>query len=203
MRPTSGGRAYDQMNRATEDLFTEEDSVPDFLQCDGFEIALTTTGTGSGTVFFDDAGEVIKVLVRHRVRDVLTNSVTGKTVVNRGVFQETFTPIEGTDDFTATVTGFRLHGHFPGRGPGAAGRRQVRGVTRRGDPVRRRTARPPSRGRRAGGDLRRPQLTKAYHTGAGDQNRTRMTSLEDWTAEALASCFCLRARERVSFTNPG
>lgn len=96
--------------------FPEEGSDPHFLQCDGFEIALTTTGTGSVTVFFDDSGEVIKVLVRHRVRDVFTNSVTGKTVVNRGVFQETFTLIEGTDDFTTTVTGFRFMGTFPGEG---------------------------------------------------------------------------------------
>jgi hypothetical protein len=96
--------------------FPEEDSDPHFLQCDGFEIALTTTGTESGTVFFDHAGEVIKVIVHHRVRDVFTNSVTGKTVVNRGVFQETFTPIEGTEDFTATVTGFRFMGTFPGEG---------------------------------------------------------------------------------------
>jgi hypothetical protein len=96
--------------------FPVEDSDPHFLQCDGFEIALTTTGTENITVFFDDAGEVIKVLVRQRVRDVFTNSVTGKTVVNRGVFQETFTRIEGTDDFTATVTGFRFMGTFPAEG---------------------------------------------------------------------------------------
>lgn len=96
--------------------FPEEGADPHFLQCDGFEIGLTTTGTTNVTVFFDDAGEVIKVLFRTRVRDVFTNSVTGKTVVNRGVFQETFTPIEGTDDFTATVTGFRFMGTFPGEG---------------------------------------------------------------------------------------
>jgi hypothetical protein len=96
--------------------FPEEGSDPHFLQCDGFGIALTTTGIGDVTVFFDDAGEVSKALVRHRVRDVFTNSVTGKTVVNRGVFQETFTPIEGTDDFTATVTGFRFMATFPGEG---------------------------------------------------------------------------------------
>ena len=101
--------------------FPEEGSDPHFLQCDGFEIALTTTGTGNVTVFFDDAGEVIKVLVRHRVRDVFTNSVTGKTVINRGVFEETFTPIEGTDDFTRDGDRLQVHGHFPGRGPGAAG----------------------------------------------------------------------------------
>jgi hypothetical protein len=96
--------------------FTEEDSDPHFLQCDGFEIALTTAGTVDVTVFFDDAGEVIKILARHRLRDVFVNSVTGKTVVNHGVFQETFTPIEGTDEFTATVTGFRFMGTFPGEG---------------------------------------------------------------------------------------
>jgi hypothetical protein len=96
--------------------FSEEGSDPHFLQCEDFEIALTTTGTGNVTVFFDDTGEVSKILVRHRLRDVFTNSVTGKTVVNRGVFQETFTRIDSTDDFTATVTGFRFMATFPGEG---------------------------------------------------------------------------------------
>jgi hypothetical protein len=87
-----------------------------FLQCDGFEIGLSTTGTEDGTVFFDEAGEVVKVIVRTNVADVLTNSVTGKTVVNRGVFQETFTRIDDTDEFTQALTGFRFMGTSPGEG---------------------------------------------------------------------------------------
>lgn len=94
----------------------QEGSEPHFVQCDGFEIGLTTTGTTGVTIFFDDAGEVIKVLFRTRVRDVLTNSVTGKTVVNRGVFQETFTRVDDTDEFTSVLVGFRFMGTFPGEG---------------------------------------------------------------------------------------
>ena len=86
------------------------------LQCDGVDIILDTTGIFDGTVFFDQSGEVVRFIRRGRITETLTNSVTGKTVVNRGVFQETFTPIEGTDDFTATVTGFRFMGTFPGEG---------------------------------------------------------------------------------------
>jgi hypothetical protein len=89
--------------------FPQEGSEPHFLQCDGFEIGLTTTGTTNVTLFFDDAGEVIKALFRTRVRDVLTNSVSG-------VFQETFTRVDDTDEFTSALVGFRFMGIFPGEG---------------------------------------------------------------------------------------
>jgi hypothetical protein len=38
-------------------------------------------------------------------------------VVNRGVFQEFFTRIDGTDEFTHTVSGFDFQGKVEGRGP--------------------------------------------------------------------------------------
>jgi hypothetical protein len=92
------------------------DADPHFLQCDGFEIARVSTGSFDGTVYFDQAGDVVKVLVRNRATDVFTNSVTGKTVTNRGVFQELFTRIDGTDDFTHSLVGYRFMATSPGEG---------------------------------------------------------------------------------------
>jgi hypothetical protein len=87
------------------------------LQCDGVDIILDTTGTFTGTVFFDQNGEVVSFIRRGRITETLTNSVTGKTVVNRGVFQDFFSRIEGTDDFTHSVVGFDFQGKVAGRGP--------------------------------------------------------------------------------------
>jgi hypothetical protein len=91
-------------------------SEPGFVQCEGFEIDLETTGTTDGIVFFNGSGEVIKVIVRTRATDVFTNSATGKTLVNRGVFQQVFTRIDGTDEFTHSLVGFRFMGTLPGLG---------------------------------------------------------------------------------------
>ena len=91
-------------------------SEPGFVHCDGFDIDLATTSSESFTVYFDGSGEVVKVLVRIRARDVFTNSVTGKTVVNRGVFQELFVRIGDTDEFTHSLTGYRFMANDPGRG---------------------------------------------------------------------------------------
>jgi hypothetical protein len=59
---------------------------------------------------------VVKFLVATRATDVLTNSVTGKVVVNRGVFEELFQRIDDTDDFTHALVGFRFIGTSPGEG---------------------------------------------------------------------------------------
>jgi hypothetical protein len=96
--------------------FSDSGSDPHFIQCDGFEIGLETTGTFDVTVFFDEAGEVVKVLTQTRATDIFTNSVTGKTLTNRGVFQEIFTRIDDTDDFTHVLVGFRFMGTSPGEG---------------------------------------------------------------------------------------
>lgn len=87
------------------------------LQCDGVDIVLDSTGTFTGTIFFDQSGEVVKLIRRGRITETLTNSVTGKTVVNRGVFQDSFRRIEGTDEFTHSVVGFDFQGKVGGRGP--------------------------------------------------------------------------------------
>ena len=96
--------------------FEDSGSEPGIVQCDEFAIDLETTSTVDVTVFFDDAGEVVRVLVRTRATDILTNSVTGKTVINRGVFEEIFTRIDDTDEFTHALVGFRFMGTSPGEG---------------------------------------------------------------------------------------
>jgi hypothetical protein len=96
--------------------FADSGSEPGFVQCDGYDIDLDTAGTVDVTVYFDAAGEAVKFLVRTHVADIFTNTVTGKTVINRGVFQELFIRIDGTDEFTHSLTGFRFMGTTPGRG---------------------------------------------------------------------------------------
>lgn len=89
---------------------------PGFLHCDGYDIDLDTTGHESFTVYFDGSGEVVKVLLRSRASDVFTNSVTGKVVVNRGVFQQVFVRIGDTDEFTHSLSGYRFMANSPGGG---------------------------------------------------------------------------------------
>ena len=98
--------------------FHEEgsESEPGFVQCDGFAIDLETTGRTDYTVFSDGSGDVVKVLVRSRARDTLTNTETGASVVNRGVFQQLFTRIGDSDEFTHALVGFRYMGTVAGRG---------------------------------------------------------------------------------------
>jgi hypothetical protein len=85
--------------------------------CDGFDIILDTTGTFRGTAFFDKSGEVVKLIIHGRIEETMTNSVTGKYVVNRGVFQDFFTRIRGTDLLKHAVSGFDFQGKVAGRGP--------------------------------------------------------------------------------------
>src|SRR5215218_3099685 len=87
------------------------------FHCDGFDGNLDTTGIFNGTVFFNASGEPVKIIRRGRITETLTNSVTGKTVVNRGVFQDFFRRIDGTDEFTHSVVGFDFQGKVDGRGP--------------------------------------------------------------------------------------
>jgi hypothetical protein len=88
-----------------------------FAHCDGFDLILATTGTFRGTTVFDKSGEVVKVIIHGRIEETYTNSVTGKYVVNRGVFQDFFTRIRGTDEFIHTVSGFDFQAKVAGRGP--------------------------------------------------------------------------------------
>jgi hypothetical protein len=87
------------------------------VRCDGFDGNLDTTGTVNGTAFFDKSDEPVKFIARGRISETLTNSVTGKTLVNSAVFQDFFRRIDGTDEFTHSVTGFDFHVKVAGRGP--------------------------------------------------------------------------------------
>ncbi len=98
------------------DSFTESGTEV-LAHCDGFDLILDSTGNIHETAFFNKSGELIKFIRRGRIRETLTNSVTGKTVVNRGVFQDFFRRIRGTDEFTHTVSGFDFQGKVEGRGP--------------------------------------------------------------------------------------
>ena len=95
---------------------SDSGSEPGFVHCDGYDIDLETTTTEKVTIFFDGSGEVVKFLVRSRATDIFTNSVTAKTVVNRGVFQKLGTRIDGTNQFTEALVGFRFIGTSPGEG---------------------------------------------------------------------------------------
>jgi hypothetical protein len=98
--------------------FTDTQSGSEVLaHCDGFDLIEASTNTFDGTVFFDQSGLEVKTIIRGRIDETLTNSVTGKTVVNRAVFTEIFTRIDGTDEFTHTVSGFDFHGQVDGIGP--------------------------------------------------------------------------------------
>jgi hypothetical protein len=98
--------------------FTDTQSGSEVLaHCDGFDLISTSTGTFRGTVFFDRSGLDVRAIIRGRISETLTNSVTGKTVVNRAVFQDFFRRIGDTDEFRHTVSGFDFHGQVDGRGP--------------------------------------------------------------------------------------
>jgi hypothetical protein len=87
------------------------------MHCDGYDVLIEGTGTDTFTVFLDDAGEITRVIWRARYpHDTLTNTVTGKSIVVRGMFQEFIERIPGTDEFTKEITGFRYFVNEPGRG---------------------------------------------------------------------------------------
>ena len=96
--------------------FTESGTEA-LVHCDGFDGNLDTTGTFDGTVFFDRSGEPVRFIIRGRIHETLTNSVTGKTLVNRGVFQDFLRRVAGTDEFTHSVSGFDFQVKVDGRGP--------------------------------------------------------------------------------------
>jgi hypothetical protein len=96
--------------------FTNSYSFVGF-NCDGFDILIEGAGTDSFTVFVDDAGQVTRVIYRARYpRDVLTNTVTGRSIVNRGEFNEFIERIPGTDEFTKSIVGFRYFVNEAGDG---------------------------------------------------------------------------------------
>ena len=97
-------------------VFEESGSEPGFVTCDGFAIDLSTTGRTTATVHYDNDGEWAKLLVHSFPVDTLTNTVTGKVVINRGVFTQTFDRVGETDEFTHTLVGYRYMATLPREG---------------------------------------------------------------------------------------
>jgi hypothetical protein len=111
------GTAAPASARPPERSSFTESGTEVLAHCDGFDLILDSTGNVHETAFFNKSGELVKFIRRGRIKETLTNSVTGKTVVNRGVFQDFFRRIRGTDEFTHTVSGFDFQGKVEGRGP--------------------------------------------------------------------------------------
>jgi hypothetical protein len=91
----------------------------DFIgfECDGFDIRIQGTASTSFTVWFDADGNLERLLQRTRApHDTLTNTVTGKSIVVRGEFQEHVTYDATTDTWLKTITGHRYFVNEPGSG---------------------------------------------------------------------------------------
>ena len=91
----------------------------DFIgfECDGFDIRIQGTGSTSYTIWRDADLNFERLLQRSRApHDVLTNTVTGESIVVRGEFQEHVTYDAATDSWTKTITGFRYIVNEPGEG---------------------------------------------------------------------------------------
>jgi hypothetical protein len=87
------------------------------FNCPGFDVLIEGSGSDSFTVWTDDVGQLARVLYRGRYpRDTLTNTVSGRSIVVRGEFQETIERIGDTDEYTKTITGFRYLVNEPATG---------------------------------------------------------------------------------------
>src|SRR4051794_17265923 len=87
------------------------------FDCGDFDIEISSQGSDRLTVFFNAAGDLTRVTYYARFpRDVMTNTVTGRSIVVRGEFQQTLEPIPGTDDFSVTIVGFRYMVNEPSVG---------------------------------------------------------------------------------------
>jgi hypothetical protein len=87
------------------------------MHCDGFDVLIEGTETRRATLFFDEQGEVDHVIERVVApHDVLTNTVTGESIVNRGQFTHFYTRNPGADTFSVAITGFRYFVNRAGEG---------------------------------------------------------------------------------------
>ena len=87
------------------------------FNCDGFDVLIEGAGTDEFIVWSDAAGEVERIVYRARYpHDTLTNLSTGRSIVNRGEFQETIVPDPSTGDYIKTITGYRYLVNEPGSG---------------------------------------------------------------------------------------
>jgi len=91
-------------------------SEPGFISCDGFEVDLAGSQHDVYMVFRDQAGDVVRVTHAGYVVETFTNTETGASLTNRGVFRDTFTRVDGTEDFVHVVVGFDFIATSPGWG---------------------------------------------------------------------------------------
>jgi hypothetical protein len=84
---------------------------------DGFDVLAEGEVTDEFTIFVDSASEITRVVYRAQYpEETLTNTVTGKTIVDRGHFTTFFEPISGTGEFTYTTVGASYLVNEPGEG---------------------------------------------------------------------------------------
>jgi hypothetical protein len=94
-----------------------EDYADIGISCDGFDIFIEGTLTRKFTVFTDKQGEVTTVVEHASApHDVLTNTVSGKSIVVRAHFAHFDERVPGTDTFTREITGFRYFVNSAGEG---------------------------------------------------------------------------------------
>jgi len=87
------------------------------MTCDGFDIRIEGTETRSATLFFGDQAQLDRVIERVVApHDVLTNTVTGESIVNRGEFTHFYQRNPGSDTFKVAITGFRYFVNRAGDG---------------------------------------------------------------------------------------
>jgi hypothetical protein len=87
------------------------------VDCGDFEATVDGTSSTRFIVHFDDDGNVTHAQQFVRAPyDVWVNTTTGASVVVRGEFQQTYTPIPDTDEITVAIRGFRYLVNEPGRG---------------------------------------------------------------------------------------
>jgi hypothetical protein len=87
------------------------------VDCGTFEATVSGTSSTRVVAFFDASGNVTRVEQFIRApADVWLNPTTGKSIVVRGEFQQTYRSVPGTDQITVTVVGFRYIVNQPGSG---------------------------------------------------------------------------------------
>jgi hypothetical protein len=87
------------------------------VDCGEFEATVDGTVSTRVIVHFDDDGNVTQLQQFVRApADLWVNTATGESMLVRGEFQQTYTPIPGTDQITVAIRGFRYLVNEPGRG---------------------------------------------------------------------------------------
>ena len=96
----------------TPDRFEFSSSDPGTVDCGTFEDQFTDFVEAVGTVYFDQSGEPVRIIIHWEHHSNDTNSVTGLTLHEHGHFTEAIDLLSGTD----TITGNEEVMNRPGTG---------------------------------------------------------------------------------------